>query len=160
MELSPTEMLLIMSVLVYMLLSISQCLSVDLSLPLSFLHTSPPSFPHSMVGTETEQQEARSKLSLRRLFSAIGLNGVGKLGKGRSSSMEQLSFQPRGLPPASPGPTSTPGPSLGTPKCPDPSQLRKAPSLQSLRMVREDLPLSCQTYLLNYREFYGFEPFL
>lgn len=129
-------MLLIMSVLVYMLLSISQCLSVDLSLPLSFLHTSPPSFPHSMVGTETEQQEARSKLSLRRLFSAIGLNGVGKLGKGRSSSMEQLSFQPRGVPPAFPGPSSSSNPS---PARPEPSQLRKAPSLQSLRMVRGDL---------------------
>ncbi|XP_029562408.1 uncharacterized protein KIAA1614 isoform X3 [Salmo trutta] len=90
--------------------------------------------PTQRVRAETEQREGRSKLSLRRFFSAIGLNGVGKLGKGRSSSMEQLSFQPRGLPPASPGPTSTPGPSLGTPKCPDPSQLRKAPSLQSLRM--------------------------
>ncbi|XP_045553272.1 uncharacterized protein KIAA1614 [Salmo salar] len=87
--------------------------------------------PAHMVGTETEQQEARSKLSLRRLFSAIGLNGVGKLGKGRSSSMEQLSFQPRGVPPAFPGPSSSSNPS---PARPEPSQLRKAPSLQSLRM--------------------------
>ncbi|XP_035632202.1 uncharacterized protein KIAA1614 isoform X2 [Oncorhynchus keta] len=90
--------------------------------------------PTQRVRVETEQREGRSKLSLRRFFSAIGLNGVGKLGKGRSSSMEQLSFQPRGLSPASPGLTSNPDPSLGTPKCPDPSQLRKAPSLQSLRM--------------------------
>uniref|UniRef100_A0A4W5P7Q3 DUF4685 domain-containing protein n=1 Tax=Hucho hucho TaxID=62062 RepID=A0A4W5P7Q3_9TELE len=37
--------------------------------------------PAKMVGTETtEQQEARSKLSLRRLFSAISLNGVAKCG--------------------------------------------------------------------------------
>ncbi|XP_041695795.1 uncharacterized protein KIAA1614 isoform X2 [Coregonus clupeaformis] len=86
--------------------------------------------PTQRVRAETEQREGRSKLSLHRFFSAIGLNGVGKLLKGRSSSMEQLSLQPRGVPPASPGPTSTPG----TPKCPDPSQLRKAPSLQSLRM--------------------------
>ncbi|KAM9504322.1 uncharacterized protein KIAA1614-like isoform 1-T2 [Salvelinus alpinus] len=87
--------------------------------------------PAQMVGTETEQQEARSKLSLRRLFSAIGLNGVGKLGKGRSSSIEQLSFHPRGVPPAFPGPSSSSNPS---PARPEPSQLRKAPSLQSLRM--------------------------
>ncbi|CAB1314200.1 unnamed protein product [Coregonus sp. 'balchen'] len=88
--------------------------------------------------TETEQQEGRSKLSLLRLFAAIGLNGVRKLGKGRSSSMEQLSFQPRGVPPAFPGPSSTtPTPSSSSspsPARPEPSQLRKALSLQSLRM--------------------------
>ncbi|KAK6320562.1 hypothetical protein J4Q44_G00096690 [Coregonus suidteri] len=94
--------------------------------------------PAQTVGTETEQQEGRSKLSLRRLFAAIGLNGVRKLGKGRSSSMEQLSFQPRGVPLAFPGPSSTtPTPSSSSspsPARPEPSQLRKALSLQSLRM--------------------------
>ncbi|XP_019904930.2 uncharacterized protein KIAA1614 isoform X2 [Esox lucius] len=89
--------------------------------------------PTQRVGTEDEQREGRPKLSLRRFFSAFGLNGVGKLGKGRSSSMEQLSIQPRGNPPASSGPSSTSSPG-SSPAQPESNQLRKAPSLQSLRM--------------------------
>ncbi|XP_036410488.1 uncharacterized protein KIAA1614 isoform X2 [Megalops cyprinoides] len=69
-----------------------------------------------------DQREGRPKLSLRRFFSAIGLNSVGKQTQGRSSSMEQLSFSPKHGS-ASPSPTHR--------HC---GQLKKAPSLQSLRM--------------------------
>ncbi|KAJ7993254.1 hypothetical protein DPEC_G00270540 [Dallia pectoralis] len=89
--------------------------------------------PTLRVGTQEDQRQGRPKLSLRRFFSAFGLNGVGKLGKGRSSSMEQLSVQPRVLPPASPGTGTTSSP-VSSPERPESSQLRKAPSLQSLRM--------------------------
>ncbi|KAJ8395481.1 hypothetical protein AAFF_G00032150 [Aldrovandia affinis] len=67
-----------------------------------------------------DQKEGRPKLSLRRFFSAIGLNSLGKHGQGRSSSMEQLSAQPRPSA-APPSPTHRPH-----------GQLKKAPSLQSL----------------------------
>ncbi|XP_064189316.1 uncharacterized protein KIAA1614 isoform X1 [Anguilla rostrata] len=69
-----------------------------------------------------DQREGKPRLSLRRFFSAIGLNSLGKHSKGRSSSMEQLSFCPKSSP-ASPGPAHR--------HC---GQLKKAPSLQSLRM--------------------------
>ncbi|KAJ8279675.1 hypothetical protein COCON_G00067410 [Conger conger] len=69
-----------------------------------------------------DQREGKPKLSLRRFFSAIGLNSLGKHSKGRSSSMEQLSFSPKSGP-ASPSPAHR--------HC---GQLKKAPSLQSLRM--------------------------
>ncbi|KAJ8376524.1 hypothetical protein SKAU_G00071040 [Synaphobranchus kaupii] len=69
-----------------------------------------------------DQRESKPKLSLRRFFSAMGLNSMGKHSKGRSSSMEQLSFSPKSSP-ASPNPTHK-----------HYGQLKKAPSLQSLRM--------------------------
>ncbi|KAL4634856.1 hypothetical protein GN956_G13919 [Arapaima gigas] len=89
-----------------------------------------------------DPREGRPKLSLRRFFSAIGLNSVGKLVKGRSSSMEQLSFTPRHSP-ASLSPTQrhqTPlkkAPSLQSLHVGSPlTQLRKAASVQSLQSPR------------------------
>ncbi|XP_018582240.2 uncharacterized protein KIAA1614 homolog, partial [Scleropages formosus] len=88
-------------------------------------------------------REGRPKLSLRRFFSAIGLNSVGKLVKGRSSSMEQLSFTPRHSP-VSLSPThrqQTPlkkAPSLQSLHMGSPfTQLRKASSVQSLQSPRK-----------------------
>lgn len=69
----------------------------------------------------SEQREGRSKLSLRKFFSAIGLNSVGKLVKARSSSMEHLSL---------------PAKQSATPLSPHHGQLKKAPSLQALNVVR------------------------
>ncbi|XP_028857752.1 uncharacterized protein KIAA1614 homolog isoform X4 [Denticeps clupeoides] len=65
----------------------------------------------------------RPKMSLCRFFSAIGLNGPGKLSKDRSSSMDHLNI--RGKQHSSTSPSSTHR---------VPGQLRKAPSLQSLRL--------------------------
>ncbi|XP_028833820.1 uncharacterized protein LOC114788979 isoform X2 [Denticeps clupeoides] len=68
------------------------------------------------------EREGKPKLSLRRFFSAMGLNSVGKLVKGnRSSSMEHL---------------SSPSPRHTSP-CPSPTHrrqppLQRTPSLQSL----------------------------
>lgn len=89
-------------------------------------------FESSSVASESvEQKEGRPKLSLRRFFSAMGLNGSGRLGKGRSSSMEQLSLSPK------PGtsPSASPSPARA-----QTGHLRKAPSLQSLRLVSPLLP--------------------
>ncbi|XP_051979455.1 uncharacterized protein si:dkey-121a11.3 [Xyrauchen texanus] len=85
-----------------------------------------PNFPQ--LRTDAEQREGRPKLSLRRFFSAMGLNSTGLLGKGRSSSMDQLSLHPKHN--SSPISRST---------SPNPThkhhyQLKKAPSLQSIRL--------------------------
>ncbi|KAJ8277746.1 hypothetical protein GJAV_G00079420 [Gymnothorax javanicus] len=69
-----------------------------------------------------DEREGKPRLSLRRFFSAIGLNSLGKHSKERSSSMEQLSLPPK----SSPASSSPPNRHYG--------QLKKAPSLQSLRM--------------------------
>ncbi|KAL6469397.1 hypothetical protein MHYP_G00229210 [Metynnis hypsauchen] len=84
-----------------------------------------PNPSRSRVASEAEQKEAKPKLSLRRFFSAIGLNSGGRLGKERSSSMEQLSLPPKPCisPSTSPSPARA---GIG--------QLKKAPSLQSLRL--------------------------
>ncbi|XP_044075133.1 uncharacterized protein si:ch211-13f8.1 isoform X2 [Siniperca chuatsi] len=74
--------------------------------------------------------DGRPKLFLRRFFSSIGLNSVGRLVKGsRSSSMEQLSIPtaPR-VSSASPSPTRRPQPTI-----------QRTPSLQTLHTV---LPLA------------------
>ncbi|KAI4872938.1 hypothetical protein NFI96_023616 [Prochilodus magdalenae] len=84
-----------------------------------------PSPSHSSAGSEVEQKEAKPKLSLRRFFSAMGLNTGRRLGKERSSSMEQLSLPPK--PCASPSASPSPA-RAGI------SQIKKAPSLQSLRL--------------------------
>ncbi|XP_072297543.1 uncharacterized protein [Eucyclogobius newberryi] len=92
--------------------------------------------------------DGRPKLFLRRFFSSIGLNSVGRLVKGsRSSSMEQLS-----LPPApranspSPSPTRRPQPTIRIQRTPSLqtlhtvfplAQLRKASSVQSLERRTE-----------------------
>ncbi|KAF7222618.1 uncharacterized protein KIAA1614 [Nothobranchius furzeri] len=76
--------------------------------------------------------DGRPKLFLRRFFSSIGLNSVGRLVKGgRSSSMEQLSLPtvPRASS-ASPSPTRRPQPSI---------RIQRTPSLQTLHTV---LPLA------------------
>uniref|UniRef100_W5MV21 Si:dkey-121a11.3 n=1 Tax=Lepisosteus oculatus TaxID=7918 RepID=W5MV21_LEPOC len=70
----------------------------------------------------SEMKDDRPKLSLRRFLSAIGHSTVGRLSKGRSSSMEQLSVSPR---------HSAGSPSSSQKPC---GQLKKAPSLQSLRL--------------------------
>ncbi|XP_048832502.1 uncharacterized protein KIAA1614 isoform X4 [Brienomyrus brachyistius] len=67
----------------------------------------------------SEQREGRSKLSLRKFFSAIGLNSVGKLVKARSSSMEHLSL---------------PAKHSAAPHSPPHGQMKKAPSLQALNV--------------------------
>ncbi|XP_063075966.1 uncharacterized protein si:ch211-13f8.1 [Engraulis encrasicolus] len=75
-------------------------------------------------------QEGKSKLSLRRFFSAMGLNSMGKMVKGnRSSSMDQLCS-----PSARHG---TPAINLSASPSPSPShrtqtRLQRTPSLQSL----------------------------
>lgn len=74
--------------------------------------------------------DGRPKLFLRRFFSSIGLNSVGRLVKGgRSSSMEQLSLPtaPRASS-ASPSPTRRPQPSI---------RIQRTPSLQTLHTVSE-----------------------
>lgn len=74
--------------------------------------------------------DGRPKLFLRRFFSSIGLNSVGRLVKGgRSSSMEQLSIPtaPR-VSSASPSPTRRPQPTI---------RIQRTPSLQTLNTVRE-----------------------
>ncbi|XP_017277870.1 uncharacterized protein si:ch211-13f8.1 [Kryptolebias marmoratus] len=76
--------------------------------------------------------DGRPKLFLRRFFSSIGLNSVGRLVKGgRSSSMEQLSLPtvPRASS-ASPSPTRRPQPTI---------RIQRTPSLQTLHTV---LPLA------------------
>ncbi|XP_030646967.1 uncharacterized protein KIAA1614 homolog [Chanos chanos] len=80
-----------------------------------------PSPSHRAL-TDADHREGRPKLSLRRFFSAMGLNSAGKLGKGRSSSMDQLNIQTK---------SSTASPS---PAHRQQNQLKKAPSLQSLRL--------------------------
>ncbi|KAI3374975.1 hypothetical protein L3Q82_021501 [Scortum barcoo] len=76
--------------------------------------------------------DGRPKLFLRRFFSSIGLNSVGRLVKGgRSSSMEQLSIPtPPRVSSASPSPTRRPQPSI---------RIQRTPSLQTLHTV---LPLA------------------
>ncbi|XP_023261257.1 uncharacterized protein LOC111654460 isoform X1 [Seriola lalandi dorsalis] len=76
--------------------------------------------------------DGRPKLFLRRFFSSIGLNSVGRLVKGgRSSSMEQLSIPtPPRASSASPSPTRRPQPTI---------RIQRTPSLQTLNTV---LPLA------------------
>ncbi|XP_040923999.1 uncharacterized protein si:ch211-13f8.1 [Betta splendens] len=92
--------------------------------------------------------DGRPKLFLRRFFSSIGLNSVGRLVKGaRSSSMEQLSIPaPPRASSASPSPTRRPHPAAGIQRTPSLqtlhtvlplAQLRKASSVQSLERRTE-----------------------
>ncbi|XP_038145176.1 uncharacterized protein si:ch211-13f8.1 [Cyprinodon tularosa] len=76
--------------------------------------------------------DGRPKLFLRRFFSSIGLNSVGRLVKGgRSSSMEQLSLPTvQRASSASPSPTRRPQPTI---------RIQRTPSLQTLNTV---LPLA------------------
>ncbi|XP_077580620.1 uncharacterized protein LOC144201732 [Stigmatopora nigra] len=75
--------------------------------------------------------DGRPKLFLRRFFSSIGLNSVGRLVKGsRSSSMEQLSLPASRSNTASPSPTRRPHPTI---------RIQRTPSLQTLHTV---LPLA------------------
>ncbi|XP_068197376.1 uncharacterized protein KIAA1614 isoform X2 [Antennarius striatus] len=76
--------------------------------------------------------DGRPKLFLRRFFSSIGLNSVGRLVKGgRSSSMEQLSIPTASrVCTASPSPTRKPQPTI---------RIQRTPSLQTLHTV---LPLA------------------
>ncbi|KAK2906905.1 hypothetical protein Q8A67_005890 [Cirrhinus molitorella] len=102
--------------------------------PIRPVHHRATSPNFSQAGTDAEQREGRPKLSLRRFFSAMGLNSVGLLGKGRSSSMDQLSLQPK---PNSNSNQNTRPTSPST--SPSPThrhhhQLKKAPSLQTIRL--------------------------
>ncbi|KAM4556772.1 uncharacterized protein V3H82_016668 [Fundulus diaphanus] len=76
--------------------------------------------------------DGRPKLFLRRFFSSIGLNSVGRLVKGgRSSSMEHLSLPAvQRASSASPSPTRRPQPAI---------RIQRTPSLQTLHTV---LPLA------------------
>ncbi|KAM9460993.1 uncharacterized protein KIAA1614 homolog [Clarias gariepinus] len=77
--------------------------------------------PSLNMAPETNQKEGKAHQALRRFFSAMGLSAGARLGKSHSSSMEQLG------PPLKPRVSSE---SPGTP-----STLKKAPSLQNLRLV-------------------------
>ncbi|XP_067330065.1 uncharacterized protein KIAA1614 [Channa argus] len=92
--------------------------------------------------------DGRPKLFLRRFFSSIGLNSVGRLVKGgRSSSMEQLSIPTATrASSASPSPTRRPQPTISIQRTPSLqtlhtvlplAQLRKASSVQSLERRTE-----------------------
>ncbi|XP_051943225.1 uncharacterized protein LOC127615910 isoform X2 [Hippocampus zosterae] len=91
--------------------------------------------------------DGRPKLFLRRFFSSIGLNGVGRLVKGgRSSSMEQLSIPTSRSNTTSPSPTRRPHPTIRIQRTPSLqtlhtalplAQLRKASSVQSLERRTE-----------------------
>lgn len=76
--------------------------------------------------------DGRPKLFLRRFFSSIGLNSVGRLVKGgRSSSMEQLSIPAAArASSASPSPTRRPQPTI---------RIQRTPSLQTLHTVNKTL---------------------
>ncbi|XP_060729575.1 uncharacterized protein si:ch211-13f8.1 [Tachysurus vachellii] len=90
----------------------------------------------------TLEKEGRTKLSLRRFFSAMGLNSMGLIGKGsRSSSMEHLSLSSAR---SSPSPTHKGQtllqrtPSLQALHTESPlAQLRKASSVQSLQSPKK-----------------------
>ncbi|XP_073705328.1 uncharacterized protein [Garra rufa] len=87
------------------------------------------------------EREGRPKLSLRRFFSSMGLNSMGKLVKGsRSNSMEHLCFPAARYSSASSSPTHRSlvplkrTPSLQSLHTESPlAQLRKASSVQSLQ---------------------------
>lgn len=79
-------------------------------------------FCHRNMTPEAERREGKAQQALRRFFSAMGLSSGGRLGKSRSSSMEQLG------PPLKP--TTTSSEPSGSPHA-----LKKAPSLQNLRLV-------------------------
>ncbi|XP_077371165.1 uncharacterized protein LOC144014782 [Festucalex cinctus] len=91
--------------------------------------------------------DGRPKLFLRRFFSSIGLNSVGRLVKGgRSSSMEQLSIPAARSNATSPSPTRRPHPAIRIQRTPSLqslhtalplAQLRKASSVQSLERRTE-----------------------
>ncbi|KAG7526980.1 flocculation protein FLO11-like isoform X1 [Solea senegalensis] len=96
--------------------------------------------------------DGRPKLFLRRFFSSIGLNSVGRLVKGgRSNSMEQLSVPTAGrASSASPSPTRRPQPTIRIQRTPSLqalhtvlplAQLRKASSVQSLERRTERLTI-------------------
>ncbi|XP_048018181.1 uncharacterized protein KIAA1614 isoform X1 [Megalobrama amblycephala] len=93
------------------------------------------------VSRRTGEREGRPKLSLRRFFSAMGLNSMGKLVKGsRSNSMEHLCSPTARYSSASPSPTHRGlvplkrTPSLQSLHTESPlAQLRKASSVQSLQ---------------------------
>lgn len=100
--------------------------------------------------------DGRPKLFLRRFFSSIGLNSVGRLVKGaRSSSMEQLSLPnvPRASS-ASPSPTRRPQPTL---------RIQRTPSLQTLHTVNQpkkkslnlNFPLCGQVLKVSSAEFFS-----
>ncbi|XP_010776478.1 uncharacterized protein [Notothenia coriiceps] len=113
----------------------------------------------------SRKMDGRPKLFLRRFFSSIGLNSVGRLVKGgRSSSMEQLSLPsaPRVGNSASPSPTRRPQPSIRMQRTPSLqtlntvlplAQLRKASSVQSLERRTER-----STILGEVRIPYGLAP--
>ncbi|XP_036409761.1 uncharacterized protein KIAA1614-like [Megalops cyprinoides] len=84
--------------------------------------------PHRRVVIERSgARDGRPKLSLRRIFSAIGLTGTGWLRQGHSSGSERLSSSPRhGSPCLSPS---------HSPR----GQLKKTPSLQS--MAKQGVPI-------------------
>nr|XP_057921642.1 uncharacterized protein LOC131124827 isoform X2 [Doryrhamphus excisus] len=95
----------------------------------------------------SRKMDGRPKLFLRRFFSSIGLNSVGRLVKGgRSSSMEQLSIPTTRPNNASPSPTRRPQPTIRIQRTPSLqtlhtalplAQLRKASSVQSLERRTE-----------------------
>ncbi|XP_016110067.1 uncharacterized protein [Sinocyclocheilus grahami] len=94
-----------------------------------------------VVSRRAGEREGRPKLSLRRFFSAMGLNSMGKLVKGsRSNSMEHLCSPTALYSSASPSPTHRGlvllkrTPSLQSLHTESPlAQLRKASSVQSLQ---------------------------
>ncbi|XP_016398134.1 uncharacterized protein KIAA1614 homolog [Sinocyclocheilus rhinocerous] len=102
--------------------------------PIRPVHHRATSPNFSQAGTDAEQREGRPKLSLRRFFSAMGLNSVGLLGKGRSSSMDQLSLHPKPNSNLNQKPRPTSPSTSPSPTHRHHHQLKKAPSLQTIRL--------------------------
>ncbi|XP_026054167.1 uncharacterized protein KIAA1614-like isoform X1 [Carassius auratus] len=102
--------------------------------PIRPVHHRATSPNFSQAGTDAEQREGRPKLSLRRFFSAMGLNSVGLLGKGRSNSMDQLSLHPKPNSNLNQNPRPTSPSTSPSPTHRHHHQLKKAPSLQTLRL--------------------------
>ncbi|TKS79874.1 hypothetical protein D9C73_013895 [Collichthys lucidus] len=86
--------------------------------------------------------DGRPKLFLRRFFSSIGLNSVGRLVKGgRSSSMEQLSIPTASrISSTSSSPTRRPQPTI-----------QRTPSLQTLHTVSKHFSMPCGVYFRTGR---------
>ncbi|XP_016333483.1 uncharacterized protein LOC107681679 isoform X2 [Sinocyclocheilus anshuiensis] len=103
-----------------------------------------------VVSRRAGEREGRPKLSLRRFFSAMGLNSMGKLVKGsRSNGMEHLCSPTARYSSASPSPTHRGlvplkrTPSLQSLHTESPlAQLRKASSVQSLQSPKRNFERS------------------
>nr|XP_014341099.1 PREDICTED: uncharacterized protein KIAA1614 isoform X2 [Latimeria chalumnae] len=83
---------------------------------------------NSQPATAGSKEGSQSKSVLRKFFSAVGQNTVNKLGRFRSSSLEQINTQT--------GNDCSPvGPESPRSSSRSPASMKKTPSFQSLRLV-------------------------